>query len=64
LRRQTAGLEASVVGDCVAGVAKPAPTPATPISRWRKLSSVLTGMKPSSESPLPMMKPQMAIAMY
>lgn len=31
---------------------------------WRKLSSVFTGMKPRIESPLPMMKPQIASAAF
>ena len=45
-----------------AGVASAAPTPSRPRIRWRKLSSVLTGMKPRIDVAAAEMKPQMAIA--
>lgn len=46
------------------GLERPAAMPRTPRMTWRKLSSVFTGMKPRIESPLPMMKPQIASAAF
>src|SRR5204863_5409755 len=54
---------AALVGSATAGVASPAAMPATPISRWRKLSSVLTGTIERIEWLSPMMKPQIATTM-
>src|SRR4029077_338219 len=40
------------------GVARAAPTPSRPRTRWRTSSAVLTGRKPRIDSPLPIAKPQ------